>query len=157
MATGVLMTRFVASEGKREMMWVRALRALEETHGTEVGRAIFRDFVWQEDAQATTTVLAGEGRFPRTDATPAEREAAFQSMAAFAATLPHDLDRGPGADPDSREPVPGRQRGVRGRRSRAAGDRPALPHGAGRRRTRGLAGGTDRRVVAGVPGTVHDG
>lgn len=105
-ATGILMTRFVASEGKREMMWVRALRALEETHGAELGRAIFRDFVWQEDAEATTTVLPGEGRFPRTDATPAERDAAFEAMAEFAATLPHDLDRGPGADPDSRDPVP---------------------------------------------------
>ena len=105
-ATGVLMTRFVASEGKREMMWVRALRALEETHGTELGRAIFRDFVWREDTKATTTILPGEGTFRRTDATPAEQDAAFEAMADFADTLPHDLDRGPGADPDHREPVP---------------------------------------------------
>ena len=105
-ATGVLMTRFVASEGKREMMWVRALRALEETHGTELGRAIFRDFVWREDTKATTTILPGEGTFRRTDATPAEQDAAFEAMADFADTLPHDLDRGPGADPDHRDPVP---------------------------------------------------
>lgn len=104
-ATGVLMTRFVASEGKREYMWVRALRALEETHGTELGRAIFQDFVWQEDTSATTTVLADEGTFPRTGASPAERDAAFEAMADHAADLPHDLDRGPGADPDSRAPV----------------------------------------------------
>lgn len=105
-ATGVLMTRFVASEGKREFMWVRALRALEETHGTELGRAIFSDFVWEEDASATTTVLADEGTFPRTGASTDEREAAFEAMADHAAGLPHDLDRGPGADPDSRDPVP---------------------------------------------------
>jgi len=105
LAVGVLMTRFVASGGKREFQWVRALEALEAEFGRQQGRAMFLDSVSQEDGAAATTVLASEGTFPRTDQTPDERGAAFDALADWAVGLPHDLDVGPGADAEQQGPM----------------------------------------------------
>ena len=113
-ATGVLMTRFVASEGGTEMENVAALRALEARFGADDGREIFRDFVWLEDEGAAVTVPAEEGVFPRTSLVPSEREAVFEEMAVLAATIPLELADGPGtgawpapapADPGDLDPA----------------------------------------------------
>jgi penicillin G amidase len=105
LAAGVLMTRTVASEGGTEMENVAALRALEDGFGVEQGRAIFQDLVWVEDEEATVTVPREEGDFPRTSASPAEREAAFQAMADLAREVPLELATGPGTG-DLAPPVP---------------------------------------------------
>lgn len=104
-ALGVLMTRTVASEGGTEMDNVAALRALESTFGEQDGRAIFQDFVWTEDRKAVVTVPASEGVFPRTSLDPSERDDVFDEMADFAATVPLELEEGPGTG-DWPEPEP---------------------------------------------------
>ncbi len=95
-AMGVLMTRFVASEGGREMDFVEVLRDLEAEYGTATGRQVFEDLMWREDDEAVVSVTREEGVFPRVDRTDAEAEAAFQKMADYAATLPLELADGPG-------------------------------------------------------------
>lgn len=89
-AVGIEMVRFVATEGRTEILTAQTLRQLEDAYGEELGRRIFRDLYWQEDDNAALTIRPEEGVFPRTDATEAERLAAFEAMADFASTLPLD-------------------------------------------------------------------
>ncbi|MFT5563801.1 MAG: penicillin amidase [Myxococcota bacterium] len=99
-ALGVEMVRFVASEGRTEIITAQTLAQLEASYGEERGRKIFRDLYWQEDDNAALTVLPEEGVFPRTSATEAERLAAFEAMADFAQTVPLDeLRDGAGVAP----------------------------------------------------------
>ena len=94
LAGGVLITRTVASDGGNEFLNVRALRALEAKYGKREGRRVFRDFVWQEDPAASVTV---PGRsFANQSGTAAQRQAAFDAMADYAAGLPLALATGPG-------------------------------------------------------------
>lgn len=95
-ATGVLMTRFVASEGGTEMANVAALRELEETYGTEEGRDRFLDLVWTEDGAAALSIPPEDGVFPRTSLPASERDRVFRTWADYAATLPLALADGPG-------------------------------------------------------------
>ncbi|CAN5395774.1 hypothetical protein BH23ACT9_BH23ACT9_18010 [soil metagenome] len=94
LASGVLITRSVASEGGNEMGNVRLLRELEAELGTQPGRGVFTDLVWNDDTAAVTTVPADEGIFPNQPVT--DEEAAFQAMADYAATIPLELERGQG-------------------------------------------------------------
>ena len=104
MAAGVLITRTVASEGGQEMENVALLRDLEAELGEEAGRGVFTDLVWQQDDDAVVTVPREEGTFPNapfaTD--PDALDAAFQTAADYAATLPLELaeGQGTGAYPD---------------------------------------------------------
>ena len=99
-ALAVELQRFVASEGRMELVVAQHLRQLEDAYGIEEGRERFLDFFWQEDERASLTILPSEGRFPRTTATATERRAAFEAMADLARTYPLDeLDQGPGIDP----------------------------------------------------------
>lgn len=102
-ATGVLMTRFVASEGGTEMANVESLRMLEDALGEEAGRAAFQDLVWTEDGGAAVTIPAEDGVFPRTSLPASQREAVFQRWADYAATLPLELADGQGT---GAHPVP---------------------------------------------------
>jgi penicillin amidase len=95
-ATGVLMTRFVASEGGTEMGNVAALRRLEDALGKEAGRAAFRDLVWTGDEGAAVSIPAEDGVFPRTSLDPDRRRAVFQRWADYASTVPLELTDGPG-------------------------------------------------------------
>lgn len=99
-AVGVEMVRFVASEGRTEIITAQVLGQLEDAYGEELGRRVFRDLYWQEDDQAALTVLSDEGVFPRTAASEQERLDAFEAMADFAGDLPlGDLRDGPGIAP----------------------------------------------------------
>ncbi len=94
LAAGVLMTRLVASSGGREMDNVKALRELETALGKEAGRRVFKDVLWVDDRKAAVTVPDGE--FSNIGTPPAQRDAVFEAMADYAATLPLDLQFGPG-------------------------------------------------------------
>ncbi len=96
LAAGVYITRFVASEGGNDIHNARILRDLEERFGESVGRGIFRDFVWQEDNRAVTTVARDEGLFTNSATPPGQRRRVFEQMADYAATLPLELAEGPG-------------------------------------------------------------
>lgn len=99
-ALAVELQRFVASEGRMELVVGQHLRQLEDAYGVEEGRKRFLDFFWQEDEEAALTIQPEEGRFPRTSATAAERAAAFEAMADLARTYPlEELANGPGIDP----------------------------------------------------------
>lgn len=103
LAAGVLMTRLVASSGGGEMDNVAALRELEAVHGQAAGRRIFRDILWVDDRKAAVTVPDGE--FTNIGTPVAQRDAVFEAMADYAATLPLDLQTGPGTG-DAPEPSP---------------------------------------------------
>lgn len=94
LALGVLMTRFVASAGGDEMENVKALRELEAMHGREAGRRIFRDLLWVDDGKADVTIP--DRRFTNIPTPEHLREAVFEQMADYAATLPLELAEGPG-------------------------------------------------------------
>ncbi|MFT5223872.1 MAG: penicillin amidase, partial [Glaciecola sp.] len=110
-AVGVLFTRFVAAEGRNEMVNVNALRELEAAFGEQEGRRRFEDLVWQEDGGAVTTVPVEEGIFPRTTlATSAtDRARVFAAMADYAQSIPLELATGDGTGdfevPDTGLPV----------------------------------------------------
>ena len=93
-AGGVEITRVVAAEGGNEFLNVEALRLLEQKYGKAAGRRAFQDLVWQDDPKAAVTV---QGRsFPNQPGNAAQRAAAFDAMADYAATLPLALATGPG-------------------------------------------------------------
>ncbi len=126
-AVGIEMVRFVATEGRTEILTAQTLRQLEDAYGTELGRRIFRDLYWQEDENAALTILPEEGVFPRTDATEAERLAAFEAMAEFASTLPLDALRdGPGIEPWTQLEDPRRLDGDGNSRGDGTGDEPFI-------------------------------
>jgi penicillin G amidase len=107
LAAGVLMTRFVASEGGGEMANVAALQALESELGERAGRDAFLDLVWTEDDEATVTVPREEGLFPRVPGqTAAERDAAFEAMADWAVGLPLTIAEGSGTGAHPQPAVP---------------------------------------------------
>lgn len=129
-AVGIEMVRFVASEGRHEILTAQTLRQLEDAYGTELGRRIFRDLHWQEDENAVLTVLPEEGVFPRTDATEDERLAAFEEMADFAAGLPDgtldELVDGQGIAPWVRLETPKRLDGDDNSLGDGTGDEPFI-------------------------------
>lgn len=93
-ALGVLMTRFVASSGGDEMENVKTLQALEEQHGVELGRQIFKDTQWVDDKNATVTIPGIE--FTNISTPVALRDSVFEAMADWATSLPAELAEGPG-------------------------------------------------------------
>lgn len=96
LASGVLMTRFVAAEGGNEMENVIALKALQEQHGASRGRDLFQDLFWVDDKKAAVTIPAAAASFANITTPLADREAVFQAQADFAQTLPDELLTGPG-------------------------------------------------------------
>ncbi|MGJ8670693.1 MAG: penicillin acylase family protein [Oceanococcus sp.] len=96
LASGVLMTRTVASDGGYEMENVQALKQLQQMHGEERGRDIFQDMLWVDDPKAAVTVPASEGTFQNITTPPAQREQVFNDLADFVLTLPDELMEGDG-------------------------------------------------------------
>lgn len=96
LATGVEITRSVAAAGGNEMQNVANLVTLQDHYPKAEARGIFQDLFWLNDEKAVTTVPASSGRFPNSTLSPAQREAVFQTMADYAASLPAALASGPG-------------------------------------------------------------
>lgn len=94
LALGVLMTRYVASDGGYEMNNVSALRQLEAQHGKTLGRLIFKDIDWIDDGKADVTIT--DRPFTNISTPAALRDEVFERAADFAATLPLDLATGDG-------------------------------------------------------------
>ena len=97
LASGVYITRFVASEGGNEFLNIRLLKALSQRYGSaRAGKDAFLDLTWLDDPKAVTSVPASAGRFSN-QALPAEgRDAAFEPMADWALTLPETIWKGEG-------------------------------------------------------------
>jgi penicillin amidase len=97
LASGVLLTRFVAASGGEEFREVEALRALQAKLGNEAGLKAFTDLRWQQDDKASVTVPDASGTFHFNDPVPAAtKDAVFRKSAAYALGLPKELATGPG-------------------------------------------------------------
>lgn len=96
LASGVFMTRFVASEGGNEMNAAAALNELTKKYGQVEGRKAYQDLYPLDDEKSVVTVQPEDGRFDDVDTPKAERPAAFTKMADYAAKLPAGLANGPG-------------------------------------------------------------
>ncbi|MHB8451584.1 MAG: hypothetical protein ACYDAQ_14245 [Mycobacteriales bacterium] len=104
-ASGVLITRSVASADGDEFDNVAALRELEALWGKVGGRGVFTDLFWQQDSRATTTIPASGATFSN-DPTPlSQRTAVFNRMADYADTSPLSLAAGPGPVPTRWQPA----------------------------------------------------
>jgi len=101
LASGVFITRFVASDGGNEFENVQALKDLVSMHGVTDGKAIFKDLFWVDDRKAVVTIP--DQTFSNNPTPPAQRDAVFNTMADYALTLPMELATGPGTG-DSPEP-----------------------------------------------------
>jgi len=97
LASGVYITRFVASEGGNEFLNIRLLKALQARYGSaRAGKDAFLDLTWLDDPKAVTSVPVGSGRFSN-QAVPAEgRDAVFERIADWAVTLPETIWKGEG-------------------------------------------------------------
>jgi penicillin amidase len=97
LASGVLLTRFVASAGGDEFREVEALRSLQQSLGRTAGMGAFEDLRWQRDEKASVTVPPSEARFTANDTVPAARRAQVtRASADYALGLPRELASGPG-------------------------------------------------------------
>ncbi|MDX1497278.1 MAG: penicillin acylase family protein [Salinisphaeraceae bacterium] len=96
MRAAVLITRTVAAEGGNEFSNIRMLKQLEAEFGRDSGRDIFHDIVWLEDPKATVSIPASEGTFSNHPMPAGGRDAAFNTMADWATSLPDSLAKGPG-------------------------------------------------------------
>lgn len=97
LASGVFITRFVASEGGNEFLNIRMLKALETAYGSrDAALDAFQDMVWLEDAKAVTTVPAGAGSFSNHAQPSAGREAVFRELADWSLGLPETIWKGAG-------------------------------------------------------------
>ncbi len=97
LASGVYITRFVASEGGNEFLNIRMLKALENAYGSRAAALdAFQDMVWLEDPQAVTTVPRSEGQFSNQPTPAAGREAVFRELAEWSLGLPETLWKGAG-------------------------------------------------------------
>jgi penicillin amidase len=110
LASGVLLTRFVAASGGEEFREVELLRSLQKSLGAEPGLKAFNDIRWQRDQKASVTVPPSEGRFANNDPVPAaQRDAVYRKSAAYALNLPPELATGPGT---GAAPVPATPAGL---------------------------------------------
>jgi penicillin amidase len=108
LASGVLLTRFVASAGGDEYREIEALRGLQSTLGAGSGLKAFTDLRWQQDDKASVTVPDASGTFHTNDPVPAARKAAVLARsAAYALALPKELATGPGTGNAPVPSVPG--------------------------------------------------
>ncbi|MDX6199206.1 MAG: penicillin amidase [Actinomycetota bacterium] len=108
LASGVLLTRFVAASGGEEFREVELLRTLQKSLGAEPGLKAFNDIRWQRDQKASITVPPEEGRFANNDPVPAaQRDAVYRKSAAYALALPPELatGAGTGAAPEPATPA----------------------------------------------------
>ncbi len=97
LASGVFITRFVASEGGNEFLNIRMLKALESAYGSRAAALdAFQDMIWLEDPKAVTSVPASEGRYYNHALPAAGREAVFRELAAWSLDLPETLWKGAG-------------------------------------------------------------
>lgn len=97
LASGVYITRFVASEGGNEFLNIRLLKALQARYGSaRAGKDAFLDLTWLDDPKAVTSVPAGSDRFSNQPVPAGGRDAAFEAMADWAVTLPETIWKGEG-------------------------------------------------------------
>lgn len=97
LASGVYITRFVASEGGNEFLNIRLLKALQARYGSaRAGKDAFLDLTWLDDPKAAVSVPAASGRFSNQPTPAGGRDAAFETMADWAVTLPETLWKGQG-------------------------------------------------------------
>ena len=97
LASGVYITRFVASEGGNEFLNIRLLKALQQRYGSaRAGKDAFLDLTWLDDPKAAVSVPAASGRFSNHPTPAGGRDAAFETMADWAVTLPETLWKGQG-------------------------------------------------------------
>src|SRR3954454_20116112 len=97
LASGVLLTRFVAASGGEEFRGGEALRTLQKSLGDEAGLRAFTDLRWQQDDKASVTVPDASGTFHNNDPVPpAQKDAVYRKSAAYALALPPELATGPG-------------------------------------------------------------
>ncbi len=97
LASGVFITRFVASEGGNEFQNIAMLKALETELGSRAAALdAFQDMVWLEDPKAVVTVPRSEGVFPNQPTPEASREAVYRQVAEWSLGLPASLATGPG-------------------------------------------------------------
>jgi penicillin amidase len=105
MATGVFLTRNIASQGGAEMANVATLRQLEEAHGSKAGRAIYNSLFPEDDPSGVTTIHGKDfSNLPKGWRSAAQRNKAYLRSARAAQHIPLSLANGPGTG-DS--PVPG--------------------------------------------------
>jgi penicillin amidase len=110
LASGVLLTRFVASAGGDEFREIEVLRKLEASLGAAAGRKAFTDLRWQQDDKASVTIPDASGTFHNNDPVPADQKpAVFAKSASYALGLPPELAAGPGT---GAAPVPAAPAGV---------------------------------------------
>ncbi|MCA1712031.1 MAG: penicillin acylase family protein [Actinobacteria bacterium] len=110
LASGVLLTRFVAASGGEEFREISVLRELQKSLGTEGGLKAFTDLRWQQDDKASVTVPDASGTFHNNDPVPAaKKDAVLRKSAAYALALPPELATGPGT---GAAPVPAVPTGI---------------------------------------------
>lgn len=103
LASGVLITRTVASAGGDEFGEVEALRTLGGLSG--LGR--FEDLRWQDDRKATVSVPPEEGIFDNAVVPADKRAEVLRTSAEYALALPPELASGPGTGAFPEPTVPG--------------------------------------------------
>ena len=103
MASGVYITRFVASQGGNEMDNVASLQELEKKYGKTKGREAFRQLFPDDDPKAVTTVAQRFSNLPKGDRSAIARARAFRHAASYAEKLPLELSKGVGT---GNSPVP---------------------------------------------------
>jgi penicillin amidase len=97
LASGVLLTRFVAATGGEEFREITVLRGLQDKLGKEAGLKAFHDLRWQQDDEASVSVPDASGTFHFNDPVPAaDKDAVFRKSAAYGLSLPKELATGPG-------------------------------------------------------------
>ena len=96
-ASGVYITRFVASQGGNEMDNVASLLALEKKYGKTRGRKAFEQLFPDDNPRALTTITTRHFyNQPPSDRSTKARERNFSKAASYAETLPAQLAAGPG-------------------------------------------------------------
>lgn len=97
LSVGVYLTRDVAVQGGGEMDNVAFLKELEAQYGQARGRAMFEDFLDNEDPKAAVTIADKTfSNLPPADRSAKAQAADFQRAANFADTLPVSLASGVG-------------------------------------------------------------
>ena len=96
LASGVYITRFVASQGGNEMDHVASLQQLEKKYGVTRGRKAFQQLFPDDDPSAVTTVARRFANVPKGDRSAAARARDFRRAASYAEKLPLELTSGTG-------------------------------------------------------------
>lgn len=105
LASGVYITRFVAAEGGNEFLNIELLKTLTARYGSaRTGKDAFLDLTWLDDSKSVTSVPSNL-TFSNQPTPAGGRDAAFETMADWAVTLPESIRRGDGTG-NSTAPAP---------------------------------------------------